>query len=345
MAEFSTLIRQWYRLNGRDLPWRETSNPYNIWLSEIMLQQTRVEQGLGYYLKFIKAFPKVTDLAKASEEDVLNLWQGLGYYSRARNLHATAKIISDEYQGVFPSKFDQILALKGVGDYTASAIASIAFNKPHAVVDGNVYRVLSRYMADKTPIDSTGGKKLFKTIAQELLSKEHPGDHNQALMEIGALICLPKNPKCESCPLSETCLAYHQNEMLAYPVKSKKIKVRDRFMEYLVMTDGNQLIVKKREQKDIWQGLYDFPVIENRQKKSLSKKDIAQESVEWIKEDGEFKHILSHQRIYARFWLIKCDQLKPKKNERIIAKNDIEEYPLPQLLIRYIESSEFFRGE
>jgi len=345
MAEFSTLIRHWYRLKGRDLPWRKSKNPYHLWLSEIMLQQTRVDQGLNYYLKIVKAYPTVFDLAAAPDDEVMNLWQGLGYYSRARNLHATAKIIAEDYEGLFPADFNKIIKLKGVGDYTASAIASIAFGLPHAVVDGNVYRVLSRYMADKTPIDSSAGKKLFKTIAQELIDTDHPGDHNQALMEIGALVCSPKKPNCAECPLNNSCLAHHQNEPLAYPVKEKKTKVRDRHLQYLVLTDGENILIKKRDKKDVWQGLYDFPLLEKELKEELTKSQVPQDIVEWIREEGQFKHILSHQHIYARFWLVKCRMLKPDENQLLIPKSGIEEYPLPQLLIRYIESSQFFEAE
>ena len=208
MTDFSILIQAWYRQNKRDLPWRESKDAYKIWLSEIILQQTRVDQGLAYFEKFVHHYPTVFDLAAAPEDEVLNLWQGLGYYSRARNLHAAAQTVVNDFNGVFPADYKKILSLKGVGDYTASAISSIAFGLPHAVVDGNVYRVLARYLCNDTPIDSSKGKKDFKQIAQELLDEKHPGDHNQAVMELGALVCLPRNPQCEICPIRNTCMAF-----------------------------------------------------------------------------------------------------------------------------------------
>ena len=229
MVDFHLLIGIWYRLNKRELPWRKTNDPYLIWLSEIILQQTRVVQGLSYYLKFTHNYPTVFDLANASEQDVLKDWQGLGYYSRARNLHATAKVIASEYKGVFPKTFLEIKKLKGIGDYTAAAISSFAFNLPHAVVDGNVYRVLSRVFNIDLPIDSIEGKKYFAQLAKELLPNHDAAIHNQAIMEMGAIQCLPTNPLCDSCPLLEKCLSYHLKNTHERPVKVKKTKTRDRF--------------------------------------------------------------------------------------------------------------------
>lgn len=234
MTDFHRLIVEWYRLNKRDLPWRETQNAYFIWLSEIILQQTRVLQGMNYYLKFISHYPTVHDLANASEQDVLNDWQGLGYYSRARNLHFTAKLISTEMKGVFPSSFNEIKKLKGIGDYTAAAISSFAYNLPQAVVDGNVYRVLSRVFEVHLPIDSTQGKKFFADLAQELISLKEPAIHNQAIMELGAMQCLPVNPICHSCPLNSICLAFSNRTYKELPIKLKKVKVRNRYFHFLI---------------------------------------------------------------------------------------------------------------
>ncbi|MBL4723936.1 MAG: A/G-specific adenine glycosylase, partial [Lutibacter sp.] len=262
----------WYLSNKRDLPWRSTRNPYHIWLSEIILQQTRVDQGMAYYLKFIKVFPTVNDLAAASEEQVLKLWQGLGYYSRARNLHFSAKYVVEQLSGVFPSTYDEILKLKGVGDYTASAIASFCFNEVAAVVDGNVYRVLSRYFGISTPINSTKGIKEFKLLAQELIDVKDPGTHNQAIMEFGARMCKPQNPDCISCPLNESCVAVSEKSIKNLPVKVKKIKIKQRFFNYLVIqTKDKKTKIGKRE-NGIWKNLYEFPLIET--SKEINENDL-----------------------------------------------------------------------
>ncbi|MGY8943774.1 MAG: A/G-specific adenine glycosylase, partial [Flavobacteriales bacterium] len=260
--KFSNTLIYWYLQNNRELPWRKSKNPYFIWLSEIMLQQTRVAQGLAYYLKFTTSFPTVFDLAKADESTVLKMWQGLGYYSRARNLHFSAKQISKELNGVFPSTYEEIIKLKGIGDYTASAISSICFNEPTAVVDGNVYRVLSRYFGINTPTNSTLGIKEFKTLAQTLIDTSQPGTYNQALMDFGALHCKPQNPLCETCPFSDSCVAFEKKLTKELPVKEKKIKVRKRYFNFLVIkTDAHKTILTERKGKGIWQGLYQFPLI------------------------------------------------------------------------------------
>lgn len=343
MANFSVLIQDWFRLNRRNLPWRETFDPFKIWLSEIILQQTRVDQGMAYYLKFVDRFPAVTDLANAPEDEVLNLWQGLGYYSRARNMHFSAKYIVENHSGKFPETYKEVLALKGVGEYTAAAITSIAFGLPHAVVDGNVYRVLSRYMALATPIDSNKGKKEFKEIASAFLDESNPGDHNQALMELGALVCLPKKPLCNSCPIGETCLSRQNKTQLNYPVKEGKTKVSEKFFHYLIVTDGKKLLIKKRTGKGIWQGLYDFPLIEKSKGEKLTREELDERGALDYQEDGTFKHILSHQKIQATFWVLNVKTVVPKDNERVISIQELEDYPLPQLLIRYIEASSFIQ--
>ena len=236
---FSNLLIQWYLHNKRDLPWRKTIDPYRIWLSEIILQQTRVDQGMAYYFKFIYNFPSVFDLAKASEEDVLKLWQGLGYYSRARNLHFSAKYIVNELKGTFPANYYNLIKLKGVGDYTASAIASICYNESTAVVDGNVYRVLARYFGINTPINTSKGIKKFKQLAQELIDSKNPGTYNQAAMELGATVCKPQKPLCNECVFNNSCVALSKNLISNLPVKVNKLKIKQRYFNYLVITTGN----------------------------------------------------------------------------------------------------------
>lgn len=346
MVDFSILIQNWFRQNSRNLPWRETKNPYFIWLSEVILQQTRVEQGLNYYLKFVREFPTVDELAKADEEKVLILWQGLGYYSRARNLHFAAKQVATEFEGIFPKDYKTIRSLKGVGDYTAAAISSIAYGQAYAVVDGNVYRVLSRYFAIEEPIDTTNGKKIFAEVAQELIDPLNPGDHNQAIMELGALVCLPKSPKCDDCPVKEGCLSYAKGTTSLFPVKSKKVKVRDRFFNYFVVTDGQSILIKKRGPKDIWQGLYDFPLFEGEEKKDKAlEKWIQNHGWQSLSKEKELIYILTHQKIHVTFWLVETNRIDTNEEFEKIAINELEDYPLPQLLIRYISSSPLFDGE
>ena len=333
MSDFSLSITNWYRLNKRDLPWRSTNDPYKIWLSEIILQQTRVDQGMNYYNKFVRNYPKIEDLANADEQDILNDWQGLGYYSRARNLHAAAKEVALNQKGVFPDKFTEIKKLKGVGDYTAAAIASFAFNESKAVVDGNVYRVLSRVFDIETPIDSTQGKKEFQSLADELIDNNNPAEHNQAIMEFGALICTPK-PKCEECVLSANCIAKENNTIESRPVKSKKIKVRDRYFHYLIYSQDKQTIVRKRSEKDIWQNMYEFPLIETEK----VPKEIVSSSV---KISTERKHILSHQKIHTTFYHLNEIPENLKGDWLLINQSEIQDYPLPRLIDKYLEEVGF----
>ena len=334
MADFSTLIQEWYRLNKRDLPWRKVRSGYNIWISEIILQQTQVVTGLSYYLKFITNFPTVNDLANADEDEVLKLWQGLGYYSRARNMHFASKQIINDFNGLFPTTHKDILSLKGVGDYTAAAVSSIAYNLPHAVVDGNVYRVLSRCFLIDTPINSSQGKKDFSKLANSLIDVNHPGNHNQALMEIGALICKPKKPNCEVCPIQEKCLGTTKNNLLDYPVKTNKVKVKNRYFNYLIKTDNKKIVIKRREQSDIWKGLYDFPLVESNKELDTFEDNIYL--------DVRLKHILTHQHIYASFWINECQKIISEESEIIIELADLEDYALPQLLVKYLNQSDYF---
>ncbi len=349
MNPFSKKIIRWYEQNKRDLPWRDTKDAYLIWLSEIILQQTRVEQGMAYYLKFAKEFPTVKHLAKAENEKVMKLWQGLGYYSRARNLHATAKTITDKYKGKFPNQYDDILLLKGVGEYTAAAIVSFAFNKPYAVVDGNVYRVLSRVFGIETPIDCSQGKKEFYSLANELIDKKNPATHNQAIMEFGAIQCKPVSPDCSICPLNTMCLAYSKKQVSEFPIKVKKTNVRNRYFNYIVLNYKSTTAINKRGEKDIWMNLYDFPLIETG--KELNEEQFLK-SEDWKRfiattkyivksASTRYKHILSHQKIYARFWEIDCkepfENLLPN-NCITIKKRDIHRYAVPKLIENYIES-------
>lgn len=345
--DFKNKLTYWYSNNKRDLPWRNTQNPYHIWLSEIILQQTQVKQGLPYYDVFIKQYPTVFDLANASEEEVLKLWQGLGYYSRARNLHTTAKYVAFELNGHFPNNYKDLLKLKGVGDYTASAIASIAFNEVAAVVDGNVYRVLSRYFGIKTPINSTDGIKEFKKLASNLIDKEQPATFNQAIMEFGATQCKPKNPNCTVCPLNDSCIALQKDMIEFLPVKLKKTKVKTRFFNFLVCIDNNKnTFLEKRTSKGIWQNLYQFPLIESN--KSLSSEEFhllnTEDSVlnnlkfDYSLYNTEDKvHKLSHQHLYTKFWIIETKEL-PNNS---IAIKEIKNYPVPVLISSFIEAFNF----
>ncbi len=345
--EFKETLLTWYNTYKRDLPWRNTKNPYYIWLSEVILQQTRVEQGLPYYKKFVEEFPKIKDLAEADEEKVLKLWQGLGYYSRARNLHFTAKSILTKFNGTFPQEYEQVISLKGIGEYTAAAIVSFAYNKPYAVVDGNVYRVLSRYFGVDIPIDSSAGKKYFQELATSLLDKNNPGEFNQSIMEFGALQCVPKNPACNTCPFTASCMALSQNKIDSLPFKSQKTKQRDRFFNYLVISKNEELLINKRIENDIWQNLYDFPLIEttlrtdeNDLLTSQKWHDIFKDQPIRIKNiSKEYKHILSHQKIYAKFWHIEIDtysKILKGKYLQILHEN-LFEYAVPKLIDNYLK--------
>ena len=340
--KFSNTLIYWYLQNKRALPWRKSKHPYFIWLSEIMLQQTRVAQGLAYYLKFTEEFPTVFDLAKADESTVLKMWQGLGYYSRARNLHFSAKYIANELNGEFPSTYKEIIKLKGVGDYTASAIASICFNEPTAVVDGNVYRVLSRYFGIATPINSSAGIKEFKALAQSLLDTKQPGTYNQALMDFGAMHCKPQNPLCDTCPFANSCVALEKKLTKELPVKEKKIKITKRYFNFLVIkTDDHKTILKERKGKGIWQGLYQFPLIETKnisnQKEIVASEEFQNlfpaETTLSLFNKKEIIHKLSHQHLYTQFWIVETSSLK----EASISWENIEDYPVPILIANFLK--------
>lgn len=338
---FSKCLIQWYLQNKRELPWRATKDPYKIWLSEIILQQTRVEQGMSYYFKFIDTFPDVKKLADASEEEVLKLWQGLGYYSRARNLHYSANYIVHNFKGVFPSTYKEIIKLKGVGDYTASAIVSISFNEPHAVVDGNVYRVLARYFGIETPINSTKGIKEFKQLAQELIDVNNPGTHNQAVMEFGARLCKPQNPDCLICPLQSKCVAFAKNKVKELPVKEKKINITKRFFNFMVIHTPDDTTLLEKRTKGIWQNLYQFPLIET--KKEVSETEIINskkfdelfENLEVslkLYNSTDIVHKLSHQHIHTKFWIV----ASANSSKFNLLWENVNKYPVPVLIHNFL---------
>jgi len=344
--DFREVVNQWYRHSKRDLPWRSTKNPYCIWLSEIILQQTRIDQGLPYYVRFLEAFPTVFDLANATEQQVLKLWQGLGYYSRARNLHHTAKVVAFEMDGIFPKSFDALLKLKGVGEYTASAIASICYNEAVAVVDGNVYRVLSRFFGVDTAINSSEGIRYFKELAARVLDVDNPGDYNQAIMEFGALQCKPKAPLCSSCGLQENCVAFQLQKVDVLPVKLRKTKVKKRFFNYIVLLDQDKTILETRTQKDIWQHLYQFPLIESKENLTegelIKKEDflnlISGKSYDIRLFNPKVEvHKLSHQHIYAQFWIVDLEE--PIRDG--IDRKNILEYPVPVLIANFVKDFGF----
>ena len=350
---FSNVLIQWYLQNKRDLPWRNTTDPYPIWLSEIMLQQTRVAQGMPYFLSFTNAFPTVFDLAKANEEQVLKLWQGLGYYSRARNLHKTAQHIAEELSGVFPGNYNDLLKLKGVGEYTAAAIASFSYNEAVPVVDGNVFRVLSRYFDLDTDIAQASAKKEFAALALELMPKDtrggaelseaNPATFNQAIMEFGALQCVPKSPNCGICVFNESCAALQKNKVDQLPVKSKKLKVRKRYFNFLVVADemGNT-IIQKRADKGIWHNLYQYPLIETEKEEDF---DYVSEAVQgdYFKDNAVISmleyneksiiHKLSHQHLHIKFWKINVKGMI----ENGINNETLKSFPFPIVIHNFIE--------
>lgn len=341
---FTETLISWYSANKRNLPWRTSKNPYNIWLSEIILQQTQIKQGLPYYEAFLENFPSVEALAKASETSVLNLWQGLGYYSRARNLHFTAKYITETLNGEFPKNYKSLLDLKGVGEYTASAIASICYEESVAVVDGNVYRVLARYFGIDTPINSTEGIKQFKVLAKSLLPRSNFGDYNQAVMEFGSQQCKPKSPNCETCPLLTSCKAYATGSIKTLPVKLKKTKVTKKYFNFLVLdSDDHKTYLEQRTQKGIWQQLYQFPLIET--SASVSKNEFLVHLDESNKITIPYKkvllfntsdiiHKLSHQELHVKFWILNT-KTSPKN---AVKWSDITSYPVPAVIERFINN-------
>ena len=324
---FSKTILNWYAIKGRELPWRQTTNPYAIWLSEVIMQQTRIAQGTAYWERFMKRWPNVHELVKATEDEVLREWQGLGYYSRARNLHKAAQQIVG--LGRFPQTYKELKQLKGIGEYTAAAVSSISFAEPVAVVDGNVYRVLARYFGIDTPIDSTEGKKVFKAMAQEYLPKEAPAAYNQGLMDFGAIQCTPTSPNCEVCPLIDTCFAANNNKVADLPVKAKKTKQRERHFSFIYIRCNGKTAIRRRGAGDIWQGLWELPT-----KELLGN---AIENATLIKKN--VKHILTHQIIFTDFYLLETNTPPTLPADYIwIKESEIERYALPRLIDLLVKS-------
>lgn len=346
---FASKLLTWYQRHRRDLPWRHTQDPYFIWLSEVILQQTRVAQGLPYYYRFVEAFPTVGDLAQASEQEVLRLWQGLGYYSRARNLHQTAKIIAEQYGGVFPSTYAELLKLKGVGHYTAAAVASFAFGERVAVLDGNVYRVLARVFGETTDITSPAAKRVFGELAGRLLPTQHVADYNQAIMEFGALQCVPAAPQCMFCPLALDCQANATGRQASLPVKHKKLRIRERFFHYIIVKKGELIAMRQRGAKDVWASMYDFWLFETQ----------TQASLEMLADDAALRaalragvvqgpsplttHVLTHQRIHTTFWTLEVSDiisLDLPPELAFYSLDEIQQLPKSTLINNYL--SEYF---
>lgn len=355
---FRTALLKWHdHSEKRFLPWKMDHDAYSIWLSEIILQQTRVEQGTPYYLKFKENFPTISDLANASEDRVLKLWEGLGYYSRAKNLHQTAKFIQEHLNGQFPDSFEELRKLKGIGDYTAAAIASFAYNKAHAVLDGNVFRVLSRFFNIETAIDTTIGKKEFNLLANQLIDTQRAADYNQAIMDFGATVCKPASPDCKNCPLNHQCLALRLNKINSLPIKSKKLIKKDRYFYYFVWRNSkNQSLIRKRTEKDIWRGLYEFPMIETSQSiseeenllRECSKKyfdanfSISSEFTK-IKLSSTYKQVLTHQKILAIFVEINDEIpeiLQNKMDFQLIDLKKITNFAFPRLINHFLDEFE-----
>ena len=346
VPSFSRILLNWHHTeNTRQMPWKGEKDPYRIWLSEIILQQTRVEQGLNYYQRFVSSFPDVHALARASEQSVFKLWEGLGYYSRCRNLIASAKYISDELKGKFPSTYEEISKLKGVGPYTTAAISSFAFNLPYAVLDGNVFRLLSRYFGIYTPIDSTQGKKEFSTLAQELIDVDSPAAYNQAIMDFGATVCKPF-PECENCPFAPSCVAFNTGAISQLPVRSKKIKIRKRWFHYLVLEHRDHIAIRKRTSGDIWSDLYEYPLIESDD--SLTQNKLVELAKKQRLLNGRpFKVVdyskahrqqLSHQLIEGRFMKINLTERPANADWIWLTRSDLENYPFPRMINAYLQS-------
>ncbi|MDO5522556.1 MAG: A/G-specific adenine glycosylase [Bacteroidia bacterium] len=345
----SRVLQNWYQKNKRHLPWRETPEAYFVWISEIILQQTRVNQGYNYFLRFTERFPDIKSLAEAPEDDVLKIWQGLGYYSRARNLHAAAKQIMEKFHGVFPTSYPDILSLKGIGEYTAAAVSSIVYNLPHPVVDGNVYRVLSRLFAIETPIDTHGGKKIFAEAAQSILDEQNPGTHNQAIMELGALVCTPQQPKCTECPLQPFCLALERKTPLAFPVKKGKTTQKERFFNYFHIQQNGFTYLIKRTKADIWKNLYEFPLIETNTQRDLLSLQSDDEFTRLFPSSANvflthklrLRHVLSHRIIHADFYFVELDSktvFDAGAKYLKIKSAELFKYPVSRLIHKYLET-------
>ena len=347
--EFTVPLEKWYLENKRDSPWRNATDPYVIWISEVILQQTRVIQGLDYFNRFMTRFPDIASLAEAEGDEVLKYWQGLGYYSRARNLHTAARQIMDDFGGHFPKSYKDVLSLKGIGEYTAAAICSFAYRQPYAVVDGNVYRVLARLFDIDVPIDSTRGKKLFAKLASELLDKKHPDVYNQAIMELGALQCVPRSPRCELCPLSDKCLSLISGRIEKLPVKQGKTVVKPRFFNYLCISSQGDTWIRQRKGKDIGENLYEFVLIETDKECSFEELQRTEEYCRIFNGLGKVKvtalplqkrHVLSHRIINAYFYSIEIESVPEGLSGYIrVPYTELENYAVSRLTHIYLEQS------
>lgn len=344
---FAEEIIEWYHKNKRDLPWRKTDDPYIIWLSEVIMQQTRVEQGTPYFNRFSEKYPTVEDFASATEDEILKLWQGLGYYSRGRNMHKTAQSVMDEYSGYFPKNYNSLIKLKGIGEYTAAAISSFSCNEARAVVDGNVFRLLSRYFGIDTPINTGKGKKLFTELANELLDKSQAGQFNQAIMEFGSLQCKPKNPDCLSCPLQAGCEARKTNRINDLPVKIKSLKIRGRYFNYILAQKDGQILIKKRGSGDIWENMFDLPLFET---ENLTHAQDLIKTEDFISSFGSqvkirsvsapVKHILSHQKLYTSFIEIEnfSEGFISERSWFYVNQDELENLAQPKLIFQFFEN-------
>ncbi len=350
---FAQRLLAWHEEHPRPLPWKEHPDAYTIWLSEIILQQTRVEQGLPYFERFREKYPTVQALAQAQEDEVMKLWEGLGYYSRARNLHGTAKMVANELDGRFPDTYEGLLQLKGIGAYTAAAIASFAYNLPHAVLDGNVFRVLARFSGLELPIDSTEGKKRFADLANKLLDNDRPAAYNQAIMDFGATWCTPRNPQCTGCPMSPDCKAFLQNRVDQLPLKTKKMEKKNRFFHFLVFNDDGKTLIRKRTAKDIWQQLYEFPMVEREtladgvddlMQTPLWKELVGETPFVLQQISGPFRQVLTHQKVVALFFEIDLKMKRLPNTTPFIAveQKNLNNFAFPKVIDRYFKDDSLY---
>lgn len=345
----SEILREWFEKNKRDLPWRHTKDPYLIWISEIILQQTRVAQGLDYYRRFTCRFPTIESLVKAEQVEVLKYWQGLGYYSRARNLHEAAKDIHHRLNGVFPNQYSEVLKLKGIGEYTAAAIVSLAWNEPYPVIDGNVFRVLGRLFAITVPIDTEKGKKEYRELAALMMPPKQAGTHNQAIMEFGALQCVPLHPDCQACPFVNRCMGYASGNPQQFPVKQNKKKIRDRYLHYFFINNGTDTYVHLRSGKDIWEGLYEFPLIETKTYMDFIGLQEETEFRQLFHDAGqpvfssdvkEVKHVLTHQVLHTSFYKVTIQNKSVTLKKYLkIPLSSLDNYPFPRLISSFLKTS------
>ena len=341
---FTQSLALWYKQNRRDLPWRNTTDPYVIWLSEIILQQTRVEQGMPYFYRFAETYPTVTDFAAATEDEILKLWQGLGYYSRGRNMLTTARLVQQKYNGIFPGNYDDLIGLKGIGEYTAAAISSFSTNQAKAVVDGNVSRVIARYFGISEPVNGTKGKKIIQQLADELLDQTEPGLHNQAMMEFGAMLCKPRNPLCDVCPVNSECYALKNKQIGQLPVKLKTVKIRRRFFNYWLIINDDGLLLNKRDEGDIWANMYDLPLSETSENTTVEDLISLPEVVDLLGFQPEInavyntqKHVLTHQYIYYRFIYIKNNsKIKLKPSWFFSKVENLNNLALPKIIFLFL---------